>query len=451
MKEKRTDIKKMTNGNPLRLLLFFALPLMFGNIFQQLYTVTDTAIVGRAVGVDALAALGAVEWFNWMGLGIVQGITQGFSILIAQNFGAKDKEHMKKAVGNSIALSVIGALVLLAFAQLFVSPALRFLNAPGAISAIAETYLRIMYAGIPIVTAYNMASSMLRACGDSKTPLYAMVIASLLNIGLDLLFVVVFCQGVAGAAVATLLAQAFSAVYCIVKIRGLDILAVSGKDLALDRALCKRLLLLGMPMAFQNMVISVGGMIVQSVVNGFGVVFIAGYTATTKLYGLLEIAAISYGYAMTTYAGQNMGAGKTGRISQGMKAGLAISMLTSIMVTCILFGCGHLIVGCFISPEAEGGTRALHTAVQYLHIMSIFLPVLYILHITRSCIQGMGNTVIPMVSGISEFIMRTGSAFVLPRFIGENGILYAEAIAWIGAVAILIPGYFMVYRKVKKG
>ena len=386
-KKKNQGVTSMTQGNPARLILLFALPLMAGNVFQQLYTVTDTAIVGRALGVEALAALGAVDWLNWMVLGVIQGITQGFSILIAQKFGSEDYEDMRKATGNSCMLAVICAVVLCVAAELVIDPAIALLKAPAEIVPMASAYLRVMFCGIPVLMTYNMASAVLRALGDSKTPLYAMVLASVTNIGLDLLFVIVFGWGVEGAAGATILAQILSAVYCILAIRKIELLKMKRSDLRMEKSLCQKLCVLAAPMAFQNGIIAVGGMIVQIVVNGFGVAFIAGFTATNKLYGVLEVAATSYGYAMVTYAGQNMGAGDGKRISRGVRAGLLIGMVTSLLITAVMLLFGRNILGCFISVEEAAGGEALEIAFRYLKIMSIFLPILYVLHIVRSSIQ----------------------------------------------------------------
>lgn len=440
-------ITSMTQGSPARLILLFALPLMAGNVFQQLYTVTDTAIVGRALGVEALAALGAVDWLNWLSLGVIQGITQGFSILIAQRFGSEDYKGMRRAVGNSCMLAAICAVILCIAAEIAIDPAIALLKAPSEIVPMASAYLRVMFCGIPVLLTYNMASAILRALGDSKTPLYAMILASVTNIGLDLLFVLVFGWGVKGAAGATVLAQILSAVYCILAICKIDLLKLKRCDLRLEKKLCKKLCMLAAPMAFQNAIIAIGGMIVQMVVNGLGVAFIAGFTATNKLYGVLEVAATSYGYAMVTYTGQNMGAGDGKRISGGVRSGLLIGMITSLLITAVMFLFGKTILGCFISVEEAIGSEALEIAFRYLKIMSIFLPILYVLHIVRSSIQGMGNTVIPMVSGISEFVMRTGASLLLPVLFGESGILFAEVTAWTGADLILVPGYFHERRK----
>lgn len=445
--QEKERVKDMTTGNPGCLIFAFSVPLIMGNIFQQLYTVTDTAIVGKSLGVQALAALGSVDWFNWMILGVVQGFAQGFSILVAQYFGASDYRKLRKSIANSIILAIISSLLIVLLAELSVNPGIKMLKVPAEISPMSRTYLRIMFCGAPILMAYNMAASILRSLGDSKTPLLAMVAASFLNIALDILFVVYFRWGVAGAAYATLMAQMLSSVCCIMKLRMIEVIRLSRSDLELEMSLCKKLLLLGLPMVFQNVIISIGGMVVQMVVDGFGVVFIAGITATNKLYGVLEVAAVSYGYAMVTYAGQNYGAEKKKRISQGMVCALAIAMVTSLVITGLMFAFGRNLLSLFISASPEIEEQALDIAFRYLKYMSAFLPILYVLHVTRSCIQGMGNTVIPMLSGVAEFVVRTASSFLLPVLLGEEGIMFAEICAWTGADFVLVPGYFLTLNK----
>lgn len=445
-----SKVKNMTEGKPFPLIFSFALPLMIGNVFQQLYTVVDTMVVGQVLGVNALAALGASDWLNWMILGIIQGLAQGFSILMAQEFGAGNLKRLKKVVGNSISLAAVGAVLLLIAGELTALPILRLLQTPDDIIGQSLLYLRIMFAGIPVVMAYNLLASVLRALGDGKTPLHAMIVAAVINIGLDILFVMYFHWGIAGAAVATVIAQFSSSVYCYLHIRKMEILLLSKEDYRWEKELDKKLIFLGSPMAFQNAVISVGGMIVQMVVNGFGVIFIAGFTATNKLYGVLEVAATSYGYAMVTYVGQNLGAGKIDRIRKGMKAAVLIAIATSALIAAGMLLFGHEILGCFISGSPEETRQTMDIAYHYLAIMSICLPVLYILHVVRSALQGMGDTILPMVSGIAEFIMRTGTAFLLPLLLGEEGIFYAEILAWLGADIILVSSYFVRIRKWKK-
>lgn len=443
-------IKNMTEGRPAFLIFTFALPLMAGNVFQQLYTVIDTMVVGKALGVNALAALGAADWLNWMMLGIIQGFTQGFAILMAQKFGAGKHQELRRVIGNSAVLSLLSALVLLGIGQLFARPILVLLQTPQEILGNALLYLRIMFWGIPIVMSYNLLACVLRSLGDGQTPLHAMIVAALTNIALDLLFVLVFHLGIGGAAAATLIAQLVSSLFCLYHIRKIQILAFVRSDFCLQGGLPLRLLLLGFPMAFQNAIIAIGGMIVQFVVNGFGVLFIAGFTATNKLYGILEIAATSYGYAMITYVGQNLGANRTDRIRKGMRSAVFIALATSVLIAVFMLLAGRAILGCFISGTPEEFEQTLQIAYFYLVIMSLFLPVLYILHVTRSAIQGMGNTVLPMVSGVAEFVMRAATAILLPLLVGEIGIFFAEIMAWAGATVILVISYFVVVKKTER-
>ncbi len=436
-------VKNMTEGKPAPLILSFALSLMAGNVFQQLYTVVDTMVVGKVLGVNALAALGASDWFNWLMLGVIQGFTQGFGIMMAQEFGAGHEKRLRRVVGNSVCLSVLAVIVLVALGQLFAEPVLRVLKTPDDIIGGSLLYLRIMFMGIPIVMLYNLLASILRSLGDGKTPLNAMIVASFTNIALDLLFVMVFHWGIAGAAAATLIAQLVSSVFCIYHIRKIEILSFVRSDFGLHGDMTGKIMFLGLPMAFQNAIISVGGMIVQSVVNGFGVIFIAGFTATNKLYGLLEIAATSYGYAMVTYVGQNLGAGKVERVRKGVRAAVGIAIVTSVIIAAVMLIFGKVILGLFISGSAEVFEQTLAVAYFYLAVMSVCLPILYILHVTRSAIQGMGDTVLPMMSGVAEFVMRTATALILPRLVGQDGIFFAEIMAWLGADVILVGSYFV--------
>lgn len=446
----KNQLKDMTQGRPASLILTFALPLMLGNVFQQLYTVVDTAVVGKSMGVDALAALGAADWLNWMMLGLVQGLTQGFGIRMAQQFGARQDESLRSTVGASVLLTLVSSVLLVLCSQLIAEPVLRLLKTPESILNDSVLYLRIVFMGLPVVMAYNLQACILRALGDGQTPLRAMIVASAVNIGLDLLFVLGFRWGIAGAAVATVIAQGCSGLFCFIQIRKIGMLRLNRTHLRFSLSLAGDLIGLGTPMAFQNVIIAVGGMILQSVVNGFGVIFIAGYTATNKLYGILEMAATSYGYAMITYVGQNLGAGEIHRIRSGQRAALGISLVTSVVIAGVMILLGKGILGFFISGTAEEVAQTMEVAYHYLVVMSVFLPVLYVLHVTRSSVQGMGNTVLPMVSGIAEFFVRTGAAMTLPLVMGGAGIFYAEVFAWVGADVILIPSYFLTIRKIQR-
>ena len=304
----------MTEGKPLKLLFSFAVPLMFGNLFQQLYTVVDTAIVGKGVGMTALAALGSVDWLNWMLIGIAQGFSQGFSVRIAQKFGEKDEDGLRHALGHAAKLCAIIAIICLVIAQAGLPLFLKLLRVPAQLAPIAKLYTRMIFSGLPVVMLYNFCAAALRAVGDSKTPLIAMICASIVNIILDCIAVFALRWGVAGAAAATLISQCISALVCILRMGHTPALRFQKSHLQADPQLDRILMRIGTPVAVKNIIVSLGGMVISSIVNGFSLAFIAGFTATNKLYGLLEIAALSYGFAITTYIGQNYGAGHYQRI-----------------------------------------------------------------------------------------------------------------------------------------
>ena len=443
-------VKNMTEGRPASLIFGIALPLMFGNICQQLYTVVDASVVGRGIGVSALAALGAADWFNWLFVSMAQGMAQGFTIPMAQAFGAEDYPELRKCVGSSILLAAAASAVITALALALIRPVLGLLETPLDIRPMSVSYLTALFAGLPVVMAYNLLAGVLRALGDGRSPLYAMIVAAVVNIALDVLFVMGFHWGVASAAVATVIAQVCSCIFCLFRLRQVEFLRLGREDFRLAAERCGRLIRMGLPVSLQNAIIAVGGMIVQRVVNPLGVTFIAGYTATNKLYGVLEVAAISYGYAMSTYSGQNLGARKIGRIGKGVRAGLVTGVLTALVIAGAMFLFGRQIVGMFIDASEANAVEATNIACEFLYIMSAFLPVLYVLHVMRSTLQGMGNAIMPMASGIAEFVMRTGSALILPGLIGYWGVFYAEVLAWAGADVILVAAFCATYSRLRK-
>ena len=444
------QVRDMTTCSPSKLILLFAVPLMLGNVCQQLYTMVDTVIVGQIAGVQALAALGAVEWIMWMVLGVSTGITQGFAILMAQDYGAQKWRKLKQTVAHSYRLTAMTAVLLFIISQAGAYWILTLLNTPDNIIGMSLLYLRIVFCGIPVVAAYNIFASVLRSLGNSRTPLIAMVIAAIINIILDLIFVGQFHMNVAGAALATVIAQAFSAIYCFFAVRKIDIVHITREDFQTASGLNRKLLTLGTPILFQDVIISVGGLVVQFVVNGYGFLFVAGFTATNKLYGILEMAAISYGYAIVTYVGQNLGAGKIIRIKRGVHASALLALLTSVFISMIMFIFGKHILTAFISGDPSQTEQVLNIAWHYLSIMASVLFILYFLYVYRSALQGLGNTIIPMVSGIIEFFIRVGIALFLPKLMGQNGIFYAEISAWTGAAVLLAASYYINIRKLKE-
>lgn len=443
-------VRDMTKGNPGRLILVFAVPLMIGNVFQQLYTMVDTVVVGQVAGVQALAALGAVEWIMWMVLGVSSGITQGFAILMAQDYGARKWKQLKKTVAHSYILTTITAVLLFLTSQIFAHWILSFLNTPDNIIEMSLLYLRIVFCGIPVVAAYNVFAGVLRSLGNSRTPLVAMVIAAGINIILDLIFVAGFHMGVAGAALATVIAQCFSALYCFIIVRKIEIVHITKDDFRAVPGLNRELLSLGTPILFQDVIISLGGLAVQFVVNGYGFLFVAGFTATNKLYGILEMAAISYGYAIITYVGQNLGAGQISRIKKGVHISGFLAFLTSAFISVMMFIFGKHILRMFISGDPAQTEQVLGIAWHYLSIMASVLCILYFLHVYRSALQGLGDTMIPMLSGVVEFFIRVGVALLLPKIMGQNGIFYAEITAWTGAAVLLAVSYYIRIRKFRE-
>ena len=341
----------MTVGKPISCITKFMLPLLAGNILQQLYVFFDTMIVGNYVGINGLAALGATEWLIFMIVSGAQGITHGFSIDMAQSIGKKDEIELRKCIAQSTVLSIIISLFITIIGINFSKYILLYMNTPEEIVTLSCQYINIIYFGLIISVFYNLAAAILRAFGDSVTPLKALIRASAINIILDYIFVACLNLGVRGAASATIIAQAFSFVYCLNKLSKNSILHFTYQDFKIDYKKCWNLLKLGIPLGMQNVIIGAGGVVVQTIINGYGTVFIAAYTAANKLYVLLEIGASSLGSAMATYMGQNIGAGDINRVRKGMKVSILLSITVAYIMSLIMLVFGKIILACFISAE----------------------------------------------------------------------------------------------------
>lgn len=431
--------KDMTSGNPTQLILGFAVPLLLGNIFQQLYNMVDSIIVGRGIGVDALAAVGATGSINFLVLGFVIGLTTGFSILISQYYGANELDEMKRCVTMSIYLSIGATLLITTISVLGARPLLEMMNTPADILENALTYIVIIFWGIGATIAFNLFSAMLRALGDSKTPLYAMIVSSLVNIGLDLYFVISLDMGVAGAAYATVIAQILSCFFCFFRILGIKDLHLKKHHWHFHPKLLYRLFKLGVPVAFMNSVTAIGVMVLQFVVNGFGSMYVAAYSTANKIMNLVEQPGVTFGLAMATYAGQNLGAGKYERIKLGLNKTIQISTTVNILLALIMLLFGKQILALMVSSSE---VEVINIAYQYIVICVLALWVLGLLFIYRSSLQGMGDTVIPMISGGVEFITRIVIAMILPGIIAFHSIGVAEISAWITATILLMATFY---------
>ena len=442
-------IKDMTAGKPVALILAFAIPILAGNLLQQLYNLVDSLIVGRILGVTALAAVSASGWLDWAVLSIPMGLAQGFSIQAAQYFGANRPEELRRTVGQSILIAVFATALLEAASQLLLHPVLKWMNTPAETFSLTEGYLRIIYGGLPVVMAVNVLNGFLHALGNSRTPLAALAIASAANMLLDWFFVGYCRMGINGGACATVIAQVISALISFRTIRRLYMLHPEKKDLYPDRRMMARLIRLGVPIAFQNVIIAVGGLILQGVVNGFGFIFMAGYNAASRLQGLVEMAGASVGSAVGTFTGQNIGAGKKDRVYRGLHSSARISVGMALGIGAVMVLLGRQILSMFIQDEPGLAEQVLSFGYQFLCVMAAGLPMLYLLFVYRSTLQGLGNTVIPMISGFVELGMRVGCALLLPLFFGVWGIYTAEIAAWIGAGVLLIISCYRELRKIK--
>ena len=440
----------MTEGNPAKLIFFFSLPLMLGNIFQQVYIITDTLIISRTLGVDALAALGSTDWFSYMMISVIQAAAQSFAILISQLFGAGENEKLKHALGRATILAIGMTVLLTGLSLAMIRPVMIFQNTPLEVRGMAEEYLAVLFAGMPAMMLLNYCASMLRALGDSRTPLVSMVISTLLNVVLDYLMVAVLHTGVWGAAAATGFAQLLAGLYCLFVMRSMEQVHLTRHDFRSSGELDQTLLKLSWPMMIQNLIISAGGIVVQSRVNTFGVANIAGYTAANKLYGALELAAVAYGFAMVTYTGQNYGAMKYDRITRGIRDALFIGIASAGVIGLLVYLYGGNMISFFLNEEGETAKQALAVGTEFIHLMAVTLPILYVLHVARSVLQGFGDTVIPMMSGAAECIARVLMAVVISRFMGWPAMIWAEIVAWLAADAVLFSALFRRLSDIKK-
>lgn len=419
----------MTRGNPTKLLLQFALPMLVGNLFQQFYNMVDAMIVGKYVGPGALAAVGATGSINYLFFSLSFGLAAGIGIIVSQFFGAQDEEKVKKTIATSIYVMTISALVMGLIGVLAARPIMGLLDTPADIMNEAVLYMQVTCAGLIAVAGYNGISSILRALGDSMTPLLFLGVASIINIGLDLLFVITFGMGVLGVALATIIAQAVAAIGCVwFALKKVPFFHMPLKDyLRPDPVIVKKCLYLGIPVALQNAMISVSCIVLQKVVNGFGTTIVAAFTAETRFEQLVHQPFNSLGAAIATFTGQNIGAGKNERVRQGFWAGTCISVIFSVAMLPVAWYFGEDIMRFFTNDA-----NVIMEGAKGIRITSLFYVALGMIYVTRNVLNGAGDVNFAMFSGGIEVVGRAGFARPLTMIpaIGMMSIWYTTGLTW---------------------
>ncbi|MFP3089018.1 MATE family efflux transporter [Treponema sp. TIM-1] len=422
--------RNLTVGNPALLIFSFAVPLLIGNLFQQFYNMADTFIVGRTIGVFALAAVGCTGSINFLILGFMIGFTQGASIITSQRFGGGDSRGIRRSFAANLLLGAGITLALMAVSITTARPLLKLLNTPEEIFDSAYSYIIVIYWGIPAAFLFNLFSNIMRAVGDSRTPLIFLVIACIINIILDYVFILAFHTGVEGAAYATVIAQLLSGVFCIPVIRKkLPILRITREDWKLDLRELMKHLRMAVPMGFQMSIIAIGVVTVTFALNILGTTAVAAFTAAQKIDMVATMPLGSFGAAMTTYAAQNYGARKIDRIEKGVLQCSLMSCSFGILMGILFFFIGNHLAAIFLGTDLA----AIALAHTYLKITGSFYFFLACLFIFRQTLQGLGDSLIPTIAGITELLMRTFAAIILSRYFGFIGICFAGPMAFVGA------------------
>jgi len=445
----RNLTRDLTEGRPLKRIVFFALPMLFGVLFQQFYSFVDTAVVGRYLGAERLAAVGATGSVNFLVIGLCLGLCSGFSIPIAQAFGAKDEREMRRCVYHAAVLSGALSILFAVLSTVFCKPLLRLMNTPEEIIDASASYISIIFAAIPCCVLYNMASGILRSLGDSRTPVVFLVIASLVNIALDLLLIIVCGMDVAGAAVATAVSQLLAGIGCvIVMIRRFPVLHLNREDRQFDLRLARKMLGIGLPMGLQFSITAIGSVMVQWSVNGLGVNAVAAVSGGVKISMFFACVFDALASTMATYAGQNMGARKLDRINQGLRCASALGIAYCALAFGVVALFARPLLSLFI--DADAAPEVMSMSVQYLTINAAFYIPLLFVNIVRLSIQGMGYTRVAMLAGLFEMIARTAVALFVVPSAGFTGACFANPAAWVMADLFLIPCYFQIMRMVRQ-
>ena len=434
----------MTAGNPTKIILDFTFPIFIGNVFQQFYNMADTVIVGKFVGTKALAAVGSTGTIMFLILGFVLGMTAGFTVLTAQKFGAGDMKAMRQTVGGAAVLSILVTIVLTAGSMLFMKPLLHFMHTPADIFDDAYSYIMIICAGIAAQMLYNLLASVLRALGNSKVPLYFLILSALLNIVLDLVLIIVFHLGAPGAAYATVISQGVSGVLCLVYIvKKIPILHLEREDWKPKAHLLKIQLGIGIPMALQYSITAIGTMMVQTSLNLLGSGLVAAFTAASKIEQVVTQAYVALGTTMATYCAQNIGAGKVQRIRSGFRSATIMSFVYAVISGILIMTVGKYMSYLFVSGDVA---EIMASVDIYLKCVGIFFIPLAVVNLYRNGIQGMGYGILPMMAGVAELVGRGIVAVIAAGKRSYVGVCLASPIAWIFAAALLIVMYFYIMK-----
>lgn len=426
----------LINGNVSTKLLGFFFPMLFTNLFQQIYAVADAAIVGKGLGDNAVGAVGNLSSLTLLIIGFLTGVTGGFAVIIAQNYGAGDLKAVRKSIAMSVKLTVVMTVILTITGCALLKPILAALQTDKALVDDGLKYGYIILGGIAATAAYNLGSGILRSLGDSRTPFIAIIISSAVNIALDLILIFLFKTGVEGAAAATIIAQGLSAFICFWKIKHTPDLKIGKEEFKGDKELYLLLLKNGLPMAFMNSITALGCLVVQGYVNDCGSAYTSAYAVCSKYLNLFMLPSLTAGFAISAFVSQNYGAGKPERIKQGIRVSIGIALVSYLLLGSVMVFFPKQLAEFMLS-----GDETISLTVQYLRICGIGLILLNLLFVYRNVVQGMGFPFIPMLSGLAEMILRIPAIILLLPIVGFKATAYAELVAWIGALALNAAGY----------
>ena len=440
--------RDMTSGNPLKLIVLFSLPMLLGNVFQQFYSMADTFIVSQTLGMGALAAVGSVGSIMFLILGLAIGLTAGLAVITAQRFGKKDEKALRRSLGVSLIIVIAISIILTIAATLNTRNILELMQTPPEIIDDAYDYLVIIFAGIGATVMFNYLSNVLRAIGDSRTPLLFLIVTSVLNIILDYAFILGFNMNVAGAGYATVISQLIASILCLIYIKKrVRILRIKKSDWTREWAEYKEHLRIGLPYGFQYSIIAIGSVAIQITLNQLGALSVAAYTASIKIEQLLTMPLQTMGVAMSTYVAQNFGAGEFNRIKQGIKSGMSITLVYAASIGVILLFFGRFLAGFFVE---DGNAEVLALSERFFTIQWPFYMLLALVLVLRPSIQGLGNSFVPTVAGILELVARIIGALVLSEYFGFSGAVMSNPLAWFAATVPLVISVYYTLKILEK-